>query len=110
QIFLAQSLIRKNQHQMIEPGLVDCANRLLVGPLAQIEPKDFRADMPGQRPDVELALGQYVHERPWGMANSFAGRVPNGLAPAQLGPISGAGAHARRSNRPPFPPSSARSR
>ena len=41
---------------MIEPGLVDRLDGLVVGLFAQVDAADFRADMFGQRNDIEGAL------------------------------------------------------
>src|SRR5262245_23279478 len=61
QVFLRQVLTGKDDDEMVEPGLVDGAHGLVVGPLAQIEPANFRPDMLGQRNDLEPRSCQGGH-------------------------------------------------
>src|SRR5258707_7810196 len=61
QVFLRQVLAGKDDDEVIEPGLVNGADDVVVGPFAQIEAADFGPDMRAQRNDIELRRGHHRH-------------------------------------------------
>ena len=61
EIFLRQALAGKNDHEVIEPGLVNGADGLVIRLVAQIEPANFGPDVLRQRDDVEPRSGHRVH-------------------------------------------------
>ena len=61
QVFLLELLIGKDDDEMVEPGLVDRLDGVVVRLLAQVDAADLRADVLGQRDDLEAGLGHDVH-------------------------------------------------
>src|SRR5712691_4281338 len=53
EVFLLELLIRENDHEVIEPGLIDRLDGVVVGLVAQVQPADFRPDMLGERNNIE---------------------------------------------------------
>ena len=63
QVFLLELLVGENDDEMVEPGLVDRLDGVVVRLLAQVDAADLRADVLGQRHDLEAGFGHHVHWR-----------------------------------------------
>src|SRR3954467_1142658 len=61
EILLRQALTREDDHEVVEPRLVDGADGLVIGLFAQIEPTNFGPDVLRQRNHVEPRPGYDVH-------------------------------------------------
>jgi hypothetical protein len=56
QILLLQLLLRENQHEVVEPSLIDPPHRLRIGLFTQIDAANLRADVFRERHDIERRL------------------------------------------------------
>src|SRR5262249_16396069 len=63
QVLLRQLLVGEDDDDVVEPGLIDRLDRVLVGLLAQVKAPNLSPDMRGQRNDIEASLGHDGHWR-----------------------------------------------
>ena len=57
EVLLLQLLAREDNHEVVEPGLIDRLDRLIVRFGAQVDAAQFRADMFGQGNNLEGLIG-----------------------------------------------------
>src|SRR5206468_1583013 len=61
EVFLLELLVRENDHEVIEPGLIDRLDGLVVGLVVQVQSANFRSDMLGERNNIESGFCHRDH-------------------------------------------------